>query len=156
MALRRYKVTYEYEIVVNDITKESHAEKLKRFPNHEELKDDPDYWEHALKERRLLHALMSDPRIRERHIRYLASRCFEFTDSDDTGALLNVEDDEQEIIRAALALVHEDDARFWEEVEAEGIFSENAGEFYDAVKIELRDASVVEIADAEVESESVN
>lgn len=143
---RRFRLDVSYYISFTDITRESHDRLVSEYANREELREDPEVWEHAQRERRLLHALLADDVTLRKYIAYrLADMTGAISVADVAADLDAPECSKFEILKPTISMMRDDDARFFEQAEVEGVFFENIEEFYGAMNIEMAGATLTEV-----------
>ena len=147
MPLKQFKFTVEFTVNVNDITEETIKEQHKLYNEPKEYLTDSDYLEHKYRQRRLLHTLISDEQVLRKYVTQLFP---EFLELDAKGLaesfLLahNNYDETNEIVMSAVRKLEKEDREFFEEAEEEGVFSENAELFYQAITLDLADISITQ------------
>ncbi len=145
MPLKQFKFTLEFLVNVNDITDETIRENAKAYSNSEEFFTNPDFLENQYRQKRLLHALISDESVLRKYVTQLFPDFLESKAKELTENFLLTHDNYDETVeieKIAVDKLNKEDKDFFEEVEKKGIFAENAELFYEAISIDLADISI--------------
>ena len=130
---KHYRMTLDFRVLIGDV---------------EEVKRDGDDAEHARehreRQRRLLRALLRDERVLDEFMTYLVTdRVCGHADSE-LGKVFGVRP-EEEMLEPVYSKMGEDDARFFQEVSARGIFWDNTEQFEWCFAVDWTGAYLVEI-----------
>lgn len=98
MILKQYRFVVECTFDIEDLTGEVVHRSLKPLLNYEEAINDKETWKSADRQRRLLHALLSDKEALEKFVRKELAWQFQNLVSETIAPELEVEDDSEEKI----------------------------------------------------------
>lgn len=98
MILKQYRFVVECTFDIEDLTSEVVHRSLKPLLNYEEAINDKETWKSADRQRRLLHALLSDKEALEKFVRKELAWQFQNLVSETIAPELEVEDDSEETV----------------------------------------------------------
>lgn len=145
VVLQQYKITLEFVLDVDELVEDVVRDIYKRTMNYEEIMQDPETWEHAERQRRLLHALLANPAVLQRFVRYKAVDLLETYGNDLVKEELAVEEEVERILDPILTHLNLEDATTFREAIEHGYFYESTEAFDNCFTIRLARANIDEI-----------
>jgi hypothetical protein len=140
---KRFRISLDFKVTVNGITKEAAERELKTYSNYAELIKRPQTWEAVERQKRLLQAVLNNKNVLNDYLAHIVA--VELESADEILGALDVELDEDKILKPAIDGLGKQDATFFREVIKEELFSENAMHFYQSFKVELEKAKLAEL-----------
>ena len=155
---KRFRVTLDVEVVVDDITRETFAQDVSRYANRDEIVADPQQWQMAQREKRLLHSILANEDTRDRRVRVAAMKAvrdaFNYetdgTLAEDLAQVDDIDEAPRDILRSHARQLASADARFFQDVHADRLLCENTEH------VENRFQGKVITADLEVIEETLS
>jgi hypothetical protein len=144
LPLKRYKVTIEFVLDIEDLTDERATEAVRYYSNFAEIKRSPEHWQHVERQRHLLDELLRDEDALQEYVRNEAAGLVELEVGAVTDRLGTAGRDE-EILAPVITRLPDEDIEAFETAIEEGMFAESTEEFSTCLDLNLRRASIDEI-----------
>ena len=145
MPLKRYKVTFEFFLDIDELTDELATENIRRYSNFTELVRSPEHWEHVERQRHLLQALLEDEEVLREYVQNEVASQLEVRVEEQVKERLGDIDRDEDILIPLIDQLPPEDAVPFEEAIENGVFYENTEEFSRCFNLNLRRVSIGEV-----------
>lgn len=142
---KRFRISLDFKVKVNEITKESAERELKRYSNYKELVKEPQTWEAVERQKRLLKAVLANKSLLKNYLARIVASEIESLSGSSLAEAIGIEGDEDKILKRALENLDKEDATFFREAKRKGLFAENAEHFFESFQVELEKAKLAEL-----------
>src|SRR5215212_7357357 len=130
MRRKHIRVGLEFFVDMEAITRENVAKDLNDASNRDELLKDPETWEYAQKEQRLLDLLLQNRELLEEVIKKLVVEKIEPTLNSELHAAFEINQDEQELLWPLLEKLPDEDATHFQGAIDNDVFYESTGHIW--------------------------
>lgn len=144
MLEKRIRLTVDFNITADEITREFVEDFYRNYVNYQELMKDELTWEHVGRQNRLLHALTGNARALNKFLTYVILGEVDPGMGSRLRKMLDVEH-EIEILRPVIESLEVDDMEFFKGVIEDGLFHENTEQFEYRVAVEWLGAQLTEV-----------
>lgn len=145
MIEKKFRVTLDLTVRIDDITEESIKRDLQDFTNYAEIVQWPDTWEIAERQKRLLAVVVENKELLDVLVKKFLVERLELIAQSELQEALGIEEDEVDLLEPAFSKLIEEDRSFFEEAISKGLFSENAEHYFNSFDAELNKATLTEL-----------
>lgn len=142
---KRFRISLDFTVRVNEITKESAVRELKRYSNYKELVKEPQTWEAVERQKRLLGAVLTNKVLLKKYLACIVVSEIESLSGRILAEAIGIEGDEDKILKPVFENLDKEDATFFREAKRKGLFIENAEHFFESFQVELEKAKLAEL-----------
>jgi hypothetical protein len=144
MLLKQYKLQLEFTFNIHELTEETVHESMKGFSNYDEIVQWKTTWEHAERQKNLLHALLKNPAIVDEFSKTKMVSLFEAYGAEQVMDEFPIPDDDEKILLPLVQELDSKDAKAFYDANEENLFFENMSIFNECFKLELTNANFKE------------
>lgn len=145
MIERRYRLTLDFKVVVNDITRESVIRDYKDRIGFDDAVEDPEFWEMMDSQRELLKALVQHEEILYEFIKRTIIWQVEQPDEGIIAPTLNVRIDDEVMLAPVIAELEETHKSYFDEGIEYGEFGDYAEQVTSSIRAEMTGAELTRV-----------